>query len=372
MFRIYRLVVAWCVAILGGFFSVAGGVLASLGGSFYYLVAGIAMVLSGALLGRRPRYGRRLFVAIWVGTLIWATWEVGFDGLQLVPRLVAPTVLLVLVLLTGWSGRSLRSPAHAVPAAVVVLLALGVCGVAINGGGVEVQEAASAATIRSAPTGEADGDWRDYGGTLAGRRYSALADITPQNVGRLQLAWTQRTGDLPMEAETINNAIVAVRPAGFPANTSQRRNLGSADYYGGEIGIVARVGPTLDVRANYTHIERDFAISRQTGVVIPAFELTDVPSDKGFVYASWRPFRRLELTPSVEFASNRTTVTTASPPVYYRTGSYVRADIRADFALTEQLSIGIGARNLFDEYYTLTDGFPEAGRSFFAVVRAKY
>lgn len=28
MLRIYRLVVAWCVAILGGFFSVAGGVLA--------------------------------------------------------------------------------------------------------------------------------------------------------------------------------------------------------------------------------------------------------------------------------------------------------------------------------------------------------
>lgn len=86
----------------------------------------------------------------------------------------------------------------------------------------------------------------------------------------------------------INNAIVAVRPAGFPANTSQRRNLGSADYYGGEIGIVARVGPTLDVGANYTHIKRDFAISPQTGVVIPAFDLTGVPSDKGFVYASWR------------------------------------------------------------------------------------
>ena len=33
MARIYRLVLAWCVAILGGFFAVAGGVLASLGGA---------------------------------------------------------------------------------------------------------------------------------------------------------------------------------------------------------------------------------------------------------------------------------------------------------------------------------------------------
>ena len=64
----------------------------------------------------------------------------------------------------------------------------------------------------------------------------------------------------------------------------------------------------------------------------------------------------------------RPAATTESPPIYYRTGSYVWAD----FALTEQLSIGVEARNLFDEYYTLTNGFPEAGRSFFAVVRTRY
>ncbi|MGJ3627221.1 hypothetical protein AB5I41_10270 [Sphingomonas sp. MMS24-JH45] len=57
-------------------------------------------------------------------------------------------------------------------------------------------------TLPAAPTGEADADWRDYGGTLSGRRYSALADITPQKNGRLELAWTQRTGDLPVAAET--------------------------------------------------------------------------------------------------------------------------------------------------------------------------
>ena len=103
--RLFRLAIAWCVAILGGFFAVAGGVLASLGGSLYYLIAGVAMIISGALLGRAPRLGRWLFVAIWLGTLIWALWEVGLDGLQLVPRLVAPTVLLLLVLLTGGRAR---------------------------------------------------------------------------------------------------------------------------------------------------------------------------------------------------------------------------------------------------------------------------
>jgi quinoprotein glucose dehydrogenase len=202
MARLYRLAIAWSVAIIGGLFAVAGGVLASLGGSPYYLVAGIAMVVSGALLGRHAPFGRLLFGGIWVGTLIWAVWEVGFDGLQLVPRLVAPTVLLVLVLVTGWRARSWRSPAHAVPAAAAVVLALGIGGSALHGDGVEAQGAPGAVALTTAPTGEADADWRDYGGTPSGRRYSALADITPQNVDRLQLAWTQRTGDLPAAAES--------------------------------------------------------------------------------------------------------------------------------------------------------------------------
>ncbi len=102
------------------------------------------------------------------------------------------------------------------------------------------------------------------------------------------------------------------------------------------------------------------------------FALTGVPAHKAFLYAEWKPLAGLRVLPSIDIASDRTTSTTAATPVYYRTGSYVQANLRIDYAVTETIEIGLGARNLFDDYYILTDGFPEPGRSFFLSARAKF
>ena len=195
---------AWFMALLGGFFAVAGAVLLAAGGSPYYVLVGIAMVASGALWGRGRESGRTLYLAVWVATLLWTIWESGFDWLQWVPRLLAPTVLLVLFyapalprLLRGRRGRV---------AAVTALVAL--FGVALTPllapGRLVAQEAHPAA----APVPAIDpglSDWQQYGGTLAGTRYSALGQINRGNVTKLELAWTQRTGDLPDRAESVEH-----------------------------------------------------------------------------------------------------------------------------------------------------------------------
>ena len=49
---------------------------------------------------------------------------------------------------------------------------------------------------KSADTDVPDGEWRAYGRTDAGRRYSPLDQITPANVANLQPAWTYHTGDI--------------------------------------------------------------------------------------------------------------------------------------------------------------------------------
>ena len=57
--------------------------------------------------------------------------------------------------------------------------------------------AASAAACASAPQSESAGneDWTMYGRDALGSRFSSLADINKENVGRLEVAWTYRTGE---------------------------------------------------------------------------------------------------------------------------------------------------------------------------------
>src|SRR3546814_14829315 len=57
------------------------------------------MMIAGWLLFRQQLLGGWLYIAIVALTVIWAFWEVGANGWALVPRVIAPLVLLIAVLL---------------------------------------------------------------------------------------------------------------------------------------------------------------------------------------------------------------------------------------------------------------------------------
>ena len=79
-----------------------GGIwLIAVGGSWYYGLAGLAMLVAAWLLLRRKRGGQILMAVVWAASLAWALWEVGFDGWGLVPRVVGITVLFMLALLVS-------------------------------------------------------------------------------------------------------------------------------------------------------------------------------------------------------------------------------------------------------------------------------
>src|SRR3546814_7283867 len=65
---------------LVGLAMAGGGIwLAALGGSWYYAIAGIVMMLSGVLLVARHRAGAWLYWLVLAGTAAWTAWESGFD-----------------------------------------------------------------------------------------------------------------------------------------------------------------------------------------------------------------------------------------------------------------------------------------------------
>jgi quinoprotein glucose dehydrogenase len=55
-------------------------------------------------------------------------------------------------------------------------------------------------------------DWPVYGGDAGGTRYSALKQITPQNVSRLKVAWTYHTGALQRETALNEKAAFEATP----------------------------------------------------------------------------------------------------------------------------------------------------------------
>ncbi|MEC7760900.1 MAG: glucose dehydrogenase [Pseudomonadota bacterium] len=84
-----------------GLVILAGGVwLILLGGSWYYAIAGIGLCLTAWFLVQPSMTALWVYLATFVFTLIWALWERGLDPWAQVPRLVAPSVVLILVLLT--------------------------------------------------------------------------------------------------------------------------------------------------------------------------------------------------------------------------------------------------------------------------------
>ncbi len=96
----------WAVLLLGwicvalGVVIAGGGIwLLMLGGSWYYAIAGLGLVATGALLIAHRSEAVWLYLAVWLGTVLWAWWEVGADWWAEVPRLAAPTLILVFVLL---------------------------------------------------------------------------------------------------------------------------------------------------------------------------------------------------------------------------------------------------------------------------------
>ena len=185
-----RFLTVLLLALTGLAMAIPGGYLASLGGSLYYVVAGVLFLVSSGLIWRRRPAGLYLFWLVYLATLAWSVWEVGFDAWALMPRVIFLTVaalwiaLASLTRMVGPLSSPLRFFAFLLPLLGVALVALSPFSRSIP---------AASPMLAGTPAQPGAGDWSHYGNSLGGTRYSALAQITPANVGNLEQAWVYHT-----------------------------------------------------------------------------------------------------------------------------------------------------------------------------------
>ena len=186
-------------AIVIGIFAAAlfwqGATLLGMGGTPYYLVAGLAMLVAAWDLFRgRPR-GFVIFSGVLLLTLAWAVYESGSGFWTVGSRiwiigLFAVWLCLPMIRRGLWPQPipklfSLRSVQLSAVASALVLGAM--CVNQFSGTNVDFEPK------QYGPAQNAS-DWNAYGGNKAGTRYAPFETINANNVNQLQRAWEVRTG----------------------------------------------------------------------------------------------------------------------------------------------------------------------------------
>ena len=199
---IASIIVAIVLALIGIVLTIGGIWLAVLGGSIYYLIAGVALLASAWLLFRGRVLGGWIYVALFILSAIWGFFESRGNAWAMVPWLVAPLVMLICVLLVmptlvpprrrswgaAWGGVALG--------VIFVVASFWILGT--TGGTPIAPLPAQSAPGFSDPSGLAVGaDWPRWGGTGAAWRYSPLTQINSSNVGKLRKVWETHVGGIP-------------------------------------------------------------------------------------------------------------------------------------------------------------------------------
>ncbi|MBP2171427.1 quinoprotein glucose dehydrogenase [Erwinia toletana] len=185
------------IAIIGIAMLYMGGRLLLIGGTPFYAIMAIGLLITAIFLFKNKKVALTIYaVLMWI-VLAWMIYEVGFDKWQWIPRGDLIGVIGVWLALP-WVVRPLykaeKRSFHPFLGGTVVIIIAVVIGLMFYD---PYPQKGNITTKRNATDTEvAQNDWTAYGGTTNGLRFSALKQITKDNVNNLEVAWTYHTGDV--------------------------------------------------------------------------------------------------------------------------------------------------------------------------------
>jgi quinate dehydrogenase (quinone) len=200
--RLWLYALAAFLLAIGLFLAIGGIILITRDGSWYFLVAGVVIIASAIQVARGRSTGAWLFLATFVGTVLWALTDVGLDYWGLISRLLAMTFLAAVVvftlpLLRKAEGRTTSSKAGVIAGAILAVFGLLGFGSMFIIHPEVIATAPAAQSVAVAP-GQEQKNWANYGNDPGTGRFAALDQINVANVSQLTQAWSFQTGDIPV------------------------------------------------------------------------------------------------------------------------------------------------------------------------------
>ena len=200
IFKIWCFILGLALLLTGLFYLIGGGKLISLGGSWYFFIAGLLTTASAIFVFRKKAFGVWLFALVFVGTIVWAWFDAGWDFWALFSRLMFPAGVFAALLFTLPAIRryqaqsSLVAPAYTGATVVVI-------GMLIAFYQMFQPHPTVAASGQELPLIPVNADkqqvnWQHYGNDTGGSRFAALDQINRNNVQQLKEVWRFQTGDL--------------------------------------------------------------------------------------------------------------------------------------------------------------------------------
>jgi len=161
----------------------------------------------------------------------------------------------------------------------------------------------------------------------------------------------------------IHNTILSINNVQYdPAEEiwlSQLQNSGASRYKGLELGANYTIH-SWNVGANYTYIN----MKNKTN---PDIYFINVPTHKLFGFAQYGLTDKWSLQANVEYNSTRYSTSYGTT-----TGGFTLFNIRTAVPLWKKIALEGGVNNLTDRNYALAEGYPEAGRNYFANLIFRY
>ncbi len=226
--RLYTVILGIILLVAGAYLVYGGGQLIGLGGSFYYLPAGIALILVAVLLLRCDPRALYLFGAFFIVTLVWAFVEAGLQFWPLAARLGMFAVLGMFIALCtpalakaqGRVDARLRGVSYASAA---------VLGIALIAAFINAFSPIWLVKPGNAPVVATDySDSTDqhrsvgFGRTPSGENFAPDKQITLDNVSSLQVAWTLRSGDVTFNGAENQNSPLQIGNTLYPCTPTNQ------------------------------------------------------------------------------------------------------------------------------------------------------